>query len=78
MYYLKESTLVISLVCEEGRNKNPKRLADTGNPIDILKIKKKKGKISLIILTGWTGIFVVNKVKIPRKHSLSFKLTVYR
>ena len=78
MYYLKESTLIISLVCEEGRNKNPKRLADIGNPTDILKIKKKKGKLRLIILTGWTGIFVVNKVKIPRKHSLSFKLTVYR
>ena len=42
MYYLKESTLIISLVCEEGRNKNPKRLADIGNPTDILKIKKKK------------------------------------
>ena len=44
MYHLKESTLVICLVCEEGRNKNPKRFADTGNPIDILKIFLKKVK----------------------------------
>lgn len=54
MYYLKESSLVITLVCDERRNKNPERFADTGNPTDILKIKKKKkkSKIRLIVLTG--------------------------
>ena len=39
-----ESTLSLSPVCGEGRNKSLKWFGDTGNPIDILKIKKKKVK----------------------------------
>ena len=47
-----ESTLSVSPVCEEGRNKSLKWFGDIGNPIDILKILKKKSKTRLILLSG--------------------------
>lgn len=47
MYYLKQSSLVITLVWGE-KEQNPERFADTGNPYwhikDLKKKKKKKVK----------------------------------